>query len=128
MPKTASQTAREVHVPTVGDAPKHQLLQPKKSEPRVASALRHHRQHHHQQHHGGGRRQFAISTNANEPAAGDEEDADAATTSGVKRTRHAVAAGLASGTVVTERASDDYCLERFKKNMRFNRNSKIKIA
>lgn len=27
-----------------------------------------------------------------------------------------------------ERASDDYCLERFKKNMRFSRNSKIKIA
>lgn len=27
-----------------------------------------------------------------------------------------------------EKASDDYCLERFKKNMRFSRNSKIKIC
>jgi hypothetical protein len=29
---------------------------------------------------------------------------------------------------VVERASDDYCLERFKRNMKFNRSSKIKIA
>jgi hypothetical protein len=28
----------------------------------------------------------------------------------------------------TERASDDYCLERFRKNMKFSRTSKIKIA
>lgn len=28
----------------------------------------------------------------------------------------------------TEKASDDYCLERFKKNMRHSRSSKIKIA
>lgn len=28
----------------------------------------------------------------------------------------------------TERASDDYCLERFRKNMKFSRSSKIKIA
>jgi hypothetical protein len=31
-------------------------------------------------------------------------------------------------TTTTEKASDDYCLERFKKNMRRNRSSKIKIA
>ena len=30
--------------------------------------------------------------------------------------------------LTNNRASDDFCLERFKKNMRFSRNSKIKIA
>ena len=33
-----------------------------------------------------------------------------------------------SNNQTVDKASDDYCLERFKKNMRHNRNSKIKIC
>lgn len=47
----------------------------------------------------------------------------------VSRPHTGATAGGASGQQgPIERASDDYCLERFKKNMKFSRSSKIKIA
>lgn len=48
----------------------------------------------------------------------------------VKKHRHRTtnSANGKVGADGVERASDDYCLERFKKNMRFSRSTKIKIA
>lgn len=70
--------------PVVGDAPKHELLQPHKRKD-------------------------------NEPH-------------GSKSSKKPHADSKKSKNEPTEKASDDYCLERFKKNMKFNRGNKIKIA
>lgn len=72
--------------PVVGDAPKHELLQPRAA--------------------------------TNKRKAVDNEGAKSS-----KPSRPHT-----STAQPTERASDDYCLERFKKNMKFSRGSKIKIG
>lgn len=82
--------------PVVGNAPKHELLQP-----RPATQKR--------KDHGGG-----SGSESGGPSAG-------------KSSRPSTGAHGKSEAPF-ERASDDYCLERFKKNMKFSRSSKIKIA
>ncbi|CAF0890103.1 unnamed protein product [Brachionus calyciflorus] len=67
--------------PVVGDAPKHELLQPQKRKDTDS---------------------FKSKSSHTEPKKSKNE--------------------------TTEKASDDYCLEKFKKNMKFNRGNKIKIA
>ena len=64
-----------------------------------------------------------ISAQLANPAADDEQAAAAKPAKKPhKRGSHS------NATTTTDKASDDYCLERFKKNMRFSRSSKIKIA
>jgi hypothetical protein len=130
--------------PTVGDGPKHELLQQqatsKTSGDSNSSAQR--RNNHMNAVNAGrpnARRKYFVSTNQNEPeseqlstSAKRSHAASASVTStaaaATTTTAATANAGTSSTSTATERASDDYCLERFKKNMRFSRSSKIKIA
>jgi hypothetical protein len=138
MPKTnMAALEAQMQQPTVGDAPKHKLLQSTtlNTKPETSAPKRHHHAGNGSSGSAGGRhnarRKYYVSTNQDEP------ESSRLSTSGKRghaqtndndtaRTSKTISG--ASGSGVVERASDDYCLERFKKNMRFSRNSKIKIA
>jgi hypothetical protein len=102
MPRTNPNAASAVNQPVVGDAPKHELLQARPSS--------------HKPKH-------PNSSKKGEKEGGDAKSDSKSSSGGLKRPHTS-----ANPASTTEKASDDYCLERFKKNMRFNRNSKIKIA
>ncbi len=136
--------------PTVGDgAPKHKLLQATSSssssggadaskQPSDSRRNRHSQQQSQSAGRHNARRKYYVSTNQDEPEsarlstsgkrrhAGGPGAATTTTSGGAGAPGTSTSTSSASGVV--ERASDDYCLERFKKNMRFSRNSKIKIA
>ena len=108
IPRTNQNAGAAVNQPVVGDAPKHELLQPRPSSHKPKRPAEHAEK---------------------EGEANAEKKSDSKSSSGgFKRPHTASNSASASTTTATEKASDDYCLERFKKNMRFNRNSKIKIA
>ncbi len=88
----------EDHQPVVGGAPKHELLVQAQTQPSTSSQGPAHK---HKRHDGPLKK------------------------SGKRSSAVSTNASTATGT---ERATDDYCLERFRKNMRFSRTSKIKIA
>ncbi len=144
-------TVKPDNQPVVGDAPKHDLL----IQASLTQASNNYHKKSHQntsRPNPNARRQYHVSTNMNEEAnesmsvvcassadvvakapvdtSADKADV-VAVVEGVK-----VTAGVSGekkksgkrGASGTEKASDDYCLERFKKNMRHSRSSKIKIA
>lgn len=125
--------------PVVGDAPKHELLQlaSKTEAANQASYKKHTKTSKGPKPNA--RRQYHVTTNMNEEAPENESlgkmcapgvdisklQTGAAATSTAKETDPAK---KPQKRAPTEKASDDYCLERFKKNMRHSRSSKIKIA
>ena len=118
MPRPGTgQTVKTEPQPVVGDAPKHKLLQ----QGSVAG----------QKHFIPSRKKkpfvnaIVVKSSTEKPVEGATEgqSSDAASKPVSQKRPHA------SGNPGTmEKATDDYCLERFKKNMRFSRNSKIKIC
>lgn len=138
--------------PVVGDAPKHDLL----IQASLTQASNNYHKKSHQntsRPNPNARRQYHVSTNMNEEvnesmsvvcasnvdvvakapvdASSAEKGEAESATEGVKVEVKASGDRKKSGkrgAGGTEKASDDYCLERFKKNMRHSRSSKIKIA
>lgn len=140
-PNTAL-TSKLGNQPVVGDAPKHELLQ------QAQTQTSNYKKHHHvsKPTNPNARRQYHVSTNMNEEFRNNESQdinqiCDANSKSDSKdeiakpttseqakddiKKPHQSNKRANNGT---EKASDDYCLERFKKNMRFSRSTKIKIA
>lgn len=139
----------EIAQPVVGDAPKHELLQ-QTNQTHISSGYsmksKFNRNNNSNVPTHNSRKQYFVSTNMNEkePEVGvvsetkpegdvniapptDPVVVEAATSQAVapakKHKRHHTRTNQTN-----EKASDEYCLERFKKNMRFNRSSKIKIC
>lgn len=103
----ASKQARaDMDEPVVGDAPKHELLQ----QAAVSASSSGGSHHHHHRPNTLKRKEAGSADAEHKPP----------------RQHRPHTSGAPSAP--TERASDDYCLERFKKNMKFSRSSKIKIA
>lgn len=142
MPKTnMAALEAQMQQPTVGDAPKHKLLQSTalSTKTEASAPKRHHHHNGSSGSSGGGgggrhnaRRKYYVSTNQDEPESSRLSTSGKrghVQTSGNDTATTSKTISSTSGTSgVVERASDDYCLERFKKNMRFSRSSKIKIA
>lgn len=152
VPRTNPNQKPDQDQPVVGDAPKHELLKQAAHNAQIAAAQALHNHHHGR--HGKQRRQAdtgggggaSAAPTPSQPApeemievlekkilAADASDPAAdqgATTSGGHH--HKPSAQRSGGghkrQQPVERATDDYCLERFKKNMRHGRSSKIKIA
>lgn len=105
MAAAAAYNSKNAHLdePVVGDAPKHELLQqrPMTTKRKEIGGR-----------HGGGGGLGGSRDTANRPP---------------KMSRPHTG-GPNAPHQPTERASDDFCLERFKKNMKFSRSSKIRIA
>lgn len=100
-PNTNRADASQQQQPVVGDAPKHELLQP------GGQGIKH---------------KMKRASSADRAAErGDKVKSG-------KKVKHSNQTDKQQTSQQQEKASDDYCLERFKKNMRFNRNSKIKIC
>ncbi len=142
-------TVKPDNQPVVGDAPKHDLL----IQASVTQAFNNYHKKSHQntsRPNPNARRQYHVSTNMNEEMnesmsavcgnsdvvtnkpvdlPNEKPTVVEAVPKGVEKTE-TTSEKKKSGKrgAVTEKASDDYCLERFKKNMRHSRSSKIKIA
>jgi hypothetical protein len=97
--------------PVVGNAPKHELLQQNFNQ---YSSLPSFKRPHNVKNNTHKRR-FHTSVSTNE-----RQDTSGGSNNPPKR--------INSSLLTSEKASDDYCLERFKKSMRHSRNSRIKIA
>lgn len=132
----------DLNQPVVGDAPKHELLQQTNQAHASSSSGYSIKSKNNRSNpnipNQNARRQYFVSTNMNEKEIETESisiDKEPVTvnvvepsvsTEPVKKTHKRGHSKSNNQTV--DKASDDYCLERFKKNMRHNRNSKIKIC
>ena len=133
-----NQPQKQDDQPVVGDAPKHELLK-QAEQAKLMSQSNHHHHHHHNRHHQQRRPQTG-STQAQPAPEEIIEVLEKKIASDADPTAEELSAGgqQSSGNKprssgghkrqAVERATDDYCLERFKKNMRHGRSSKIKIA
>jgi hypothetical protein len=97
--------------PVVGNAPKHELLQQNSNHQSSFTSFKRPHTNKNNAH----KRRFHTSISTNE-----REDNNGELNNGPKK--------INAPLLTNEKASDDYCLERFKKNMRHGRNSRIKIA
>lgn len=140
----AAAAAKNIHTdePVVGDAPKHELLQQRPATMKRKEGHSH--GHGHGHGHGGGRNNTSGGGGGGSKGKSSSGGATASTSSGatgggggverpakqpkMNRPHTGASGGSQQQRQPMERASDDYCLERFKKNMKFSRSSKIKIA
>lgn len=121
--------------PVVGDAPKHELLQQSDQTQHSLNNYKSYKSSNNNKPNPNARRQYHVSTNertqeqesasgaSSSIAAEGTTEKDPANQTDTSKRPH-----KRPSNTSTEKASDDYCLERFKKNMRRNRSSKIKIA
>lgn len=101
-----AQTVQKLDEPVVGDAPKHELLITK---------------HVNKRHHTG-----PVKSNQQDVVVGQSDQAIKSVNASSKPNEQN--RNQAHKRPTTEKATDDYCLERFKKNMRHGKGSKIRIA
>lgn len=144
-------TVKVDNQPVVGDAPKHELLL-QASFTQAASSYTKKSHQNTSKPNPNARRQYHVSTNMNEEhnnpesmgqvcaanvdvvakvpeEAGKDGEVVDVNKEVVEEKKDEAGSKKSSGKrTATEKASDDYCLDRFKKNMRHSRSSKIKVA